>query len=69
MPWNCPGSPVVKTLSFNAGGAGSIPGQEVKIPHALSQKKKKPEYKQQKQCCSNKDFKNDSCILIKGPTP
>lgn len=68
MPWDCPGSPMVKTLSFNAGGTGSIPGQEVKIPHALRKKKKK-EYKQQKQCCSNKDLKNDSYILIKGPTP
>ena len=68
MPWDCPGSPVVKTLSFNTGGAGSIPGQEVKIPLALSQKKN-PEYKQQKQCCSNKDFKNDSYIFKKGPTP
>ena len=68
MPWDYPGSPMVKTLSFNAGGAGSIPGQEVKIPLALSQKKK-PEYKKQKQCCSNKDFKNDSYILKKGPTP
>lgn len=63
-----PDCSVVKMPPSNAGGAGSIPGQEVKIPLALSQKKK-PEYKQQKQCCSNKDFKNDSYILKKGPTP
>ena len=30
-----PGSPVVKTSPSNAGGAGSIPGQGAKIPHAL----------------------------------
>ena len=29
-----PGSPVVKTLPFNAGGVGSIPGQGAKILHA-----------------------------------
>ena len=29
-----PGSPVVKTSPANAGGAGSIPGQGAKIPHA-----------------------------------
>ena len=29
-----PGGPVVKTSSSNAGGAGSIPGWGVKIPHA-----------------------------------
>ena len=28
------GSPVVKTLPSNAGGAGSIPGRGAKIPHA-----------------------------------
>ena len=35
-----PDSPVVKTLSSNAGGTGSIPGQEVKIPHASRAKNK-----------------------------
>ena len=30
-----PGGPVVKTLPSSAGGVGSIPGQEVKIPQAL----------------------------------
>ena len=28
------GGPVVKTLPFNAGGTGLIPGQGPKIPHA-----------------------------------
>lgn len=37
------GSPVVKTPSFSAGDAGSIPGRGVKIPHVsqFSQKEKK----------------------------
>ena len=29
-----PGGPVVKTLSSNAGGEGSIPGRGAKIPRA-----------------------------------
>ena len=33
-----PGGPVVKTLPSNAGGAGSIPGQEAKIPYASESK-------------------------------
>ena len=33
---DCPGSPVVKTSPFNAGGAGSIPGWEAKISHAFT---------------------------------
>ena len=32
-----PGGPVVKNLPSNAGDAGSIPGQETKIPHAEEQ--------------------------------
>ena len=36
-----PGGPVVKTSPSNAGGAGSIPGQGAKIPHASQPKKKK----------------------------
>ena len=36
-----PGGPVVKTLAANAGGAGSIPGQGTKAPHA-SRPKKRP---------------------------
>ena len=33
-----PGGPVVKTSPSNAEGAGSIPGQGVKFPHALGPK-------------------------------
>ena len=29
---------MVRTLPSNAGGVGSIPGQEAKIPHALRSK-------------------------------
>ena len=32
-----PGGPVVKNLPTNAGDAGSIPGQRIKIPHATRQ--------------------------------
>ena len=35
-----PGSPVVKTLPSNAGGANSIPDQGIKVPHAFRPKKK-----------------------------
>ena len=40
---NFPGSPVVKTPRFTAGGAGSISGWGMEIPHAAccGQKKKK----------------------------
>ena len=31
-----PGGPVVKTLLSNAGGAGSIPSQGVRILHAAA---------------------------------
>ena len=52
-----PGGSVVKTLPSDAGGAGSIPGQGAKIPHASWPKNQniKP-----KQYCNkfNKDFKN-----------
>ena len=34
MPRDFPGGPVVKSLPYNAGDAGSIPGQGTKIPHA-----------------------------------
>ena len=33
-----PGGPVVKTSPFKAGSVGSLPGQGVKIPHALGAK-------------------------------
>ena len=52
-----PGRPVIKTLPSNAGGVGSIPGQEAKIPHAS-----RPKYQniKQKRYCNkfNKDFKS-----------
>ena len=49
---------MVKTLPSNAGGAGSIPGQGAKIPHASWPKNQN--IKKKKQYCnkSNKDFKN-----------
>ena len=52
-----PGSPVVKTSSSNAGGAGSIPGQGAKIPHASGPKNQNIK---QKQYCNkfSKDFEN-----------
>ena len=37
LPW----LRLVKTLPSNAGGAGSIPGQRVKIPHTLWPKTQK----------------------------
>ena len=54
--WDFPGSPVVKTSPSNAGGVGSIPGQEAEIPHALWPKNQNIK---QKQYCNkfNKDFK------------
>ena len=32
-----PGCPVVKNAPYNAGDAGSIPGQGTKIPHAVGE--------------------------------
>ena len=40
-PRDFPGGPVVKTWLSNAGGAGSIPVQGAKIPHALQPKNPK----------------------------
>ena len=40
-PGDFPGSPVVETSPSNAGGAGLIPGQGAKIPHASGLKKPK----------------------------
>ena len=47
---------MVNTLPSNAGGAGSIPGQGAKIPHALRPKNQNIK---QKQYCNkfNKDLK------------
>ena len=55
--WDFPGSPVVKTPRFHAGGAGSIPGQGTKISYASRPKNQNIK---QKQYCNkfNKDFKN-----------
>ena len=39
--WDFPGSPVVKTLPSNAGGAGLIPGGGSEIPRALRPTKPK----------------------------
>ena len=52
-----PGDTVVETLPSNAAGGQSIPGQEVKMLHALRPKKQNIK---QKQYCNkfNKDFKN-----------
>ena len=48
---------MVKTSSFNAGGAGLIPNQGAKIPHASQSKNQNIK---QKQYCNkfSKDFKN-----------
>ena len=55
MLWDFPSHPVVKTLLPNAGGLGSIPGWETKIPHAMGcgQKveKKKKKNQQNTQLC------------------
>ena len=54
-----PGSPVVKILPFNMGGASSTLGWGVKISH-VSWPKNIYIYIKKKQCCNkfNKDFKN-----------
>ena len=44
--WDFPGGPVVKASPSNAGGAGLIPGQGAKIPHALWPKKQNIKQKQ-----------------------
>ena len=49
-----PSGPVVKASPSNAGGAGSIPGQGAKIPHAS--RPKNQDIKQKNKF--NKDFKN-----------
>ena len=55
-----PGGPAVKTSPSKTGGVGSIPGQGIKIPHALRPKNQNIK---QKQYCNkfNKDFKNGPC--------
>ena len=58
-----PGGPVVKTSPSNADGAGSIPGQGAKIPHASQPKNQNIK---RKQYCNkfNKDFKNHPHLLL-----
>ena len=53
---------MVKPLSSNVGGVGSISGWEAKIPHASWSKNIK-----QKQYCNkfNKDFKKKKMVHIK----
>ena len=41
LPGDSPSDTVVRTPPSNAGGTGSIPGQEAKIPHASWPKKLK----------------------------
>ena len=50
---------MVKNLPSKAGGAGLIPGQGAKIPHASQPKKPNQNKKKQKQYCNkfNKNFK------------
>ena len=40
MPWDFPGGPVVGTLPYNAGAAGSIPSQELRSHMTRGQKTK-----------------------------
>ena len=54
-----PRGPVLKTLPFNSGGMGSIPGGETKIPHASQPKKQNIKQKQYSNKF-HKDFKNES---------
>ena len=56
-----PDSPVVKTLPFDAGDKGSIPGQGARIPHAS---KPKNQNIKQKQYC-NKFDKESKMVHIK----
>ena len=53
-----PAGPVVKTSPSNAGGAGSIPCQGAKIPHASQPKNQNMRQKQYRNKF-NKDFKNE----------
>ena len=55
--WDFPGGPAVRTSPSKAGGAGLIPGQRTKIPHASQPKNQN--IKQKPYCNKfNKDFKN-----------
>ena len=48
--WDFPGSPVVKILPSNAGGAGLIPGHGAKIPHASRPKNQNVRKKKEAMC-------------------
>ena len=54
--WDLPGGPVIKTSPSDAGGAGLIPVQGVKIQHVSQPKKQNIK---QKQYCNrfHEDFK------------
>ena len=57
ISWDLPGSPVVETSPSNARGAGSIPGQGAKIPHASQHMPKNQNIKQKQYCNKlSKDF-------------
>ena len=60
-----PGGRVDKTSSSNAGGSGSIPDREAKVPHASWHKNQN--IKQQKEYCSkfSKDFKVGTRLQMK----
>ena len=51
---------MVKTLPFDAGGAGQIPDWRAEIPHALQPKKEKHKNRSNIVTNSIKDFKNDT---------
>ena len=53
--WDIPEGPVVKTLPSNAGGAGLIPGQGLKILHVSQPKNQNIKQKQY-----NNKFNKDS---------
>ena len=43
--WGFPGSPLVKTLPFNARDVGSIPGKGAKMPHIPAPPTNTPKHK------------------------
>ena len=55
MVWDFPGGPVVKTPHSQCRGAGLIPGQGTKIPHASQRGQKKKKRKQ-------KDFPGSAVV-------
>ena len=55
--WDFPGSPAVKTLSSDAEDEGSVPVEELRVPHASWSVKQNTKQKQQHNKF-NRDFKN-----------